>query len=222
MSFLKIVWKSLKQHYLSTLLAVFSIGLGISLLITVDSLREQAHKNLTREGLGVDAVVGPKGSPLQIILNSLYHLDEMPGKISWSYYEQLLKDPIVVSGIPFITGHSYGGFRVNAVDDRFFSELEYAPGRHFSSDPKDRGQGRIFQARDEAVAGWIVAQSLHLHLGDTFCPVCGVHAGDPVHIHDQIRFVGIMGPTGTPHDRAVYIPLKTFYSLEGHGSLSRP
>ncbi len=54
--------------------------------------------------------------------------------------------------------------------------------------------------------------------GDTFCPVCGVHAGDPVHVNDHIRFVGIMAPTGTPHDRAIYIPLKTFYTLEGHGA----
>ena len=76
----------------------------------------------------------------------------------------------------------------------------------------------MFQARDEAVAGWAVAKALHLQLGDTFCPVCGVHAGDPVHIHDHLRFVGIMAPTGTPHDRAIYIPLKTFYTLEGHGA----
>ena len=66
------------------------------------------------------------------------------------------------------------------------------------------------------MAGWEVAKELGIKLGQTFNPVCGVKAGDPVHIHDNIRFVGILAPTGTPHDRAIYIPLTTFYTLEGH------
>ena len=93
MSFWQLVYKSLRQHWLSTLLAIFSMALGVSLLVAVVSLREQAHRNFNQDGLGVDAVLGPKGSPLQIILNALYHLDEMPGKIKWSYYEEVLKDP---------------------------------------------------------------------------------------------------------------------------------
>lgn len=56
-----------------------------------------------------------------------------------------------------------------------------------------------------------------IRLGQTFNPVCGVRTGDPVHVNDNIAFVGILAPTGTPHDRAIYIPLNTFYTLEGHG-----
>lgn len=214
----RIILKSLRQHWLSTGLAIFSIALGVALLVSVVSLREQAHNNFTDVGLGVDAVLGPKGSPLQIVLNAVYHLEEMPGKIPWPYYQKVLKDPLVVEGIPFCTGHSYAGFRVNAIDDRFQTDFEYQPGKHFSFRPEDDGRGRPFAARDEAVAGWEVAKELGLRLGDSFNPVCGVKAGDPVHSRDNIRFVGIMGPTGTPHDRAIYIPLTTFYTLEGHGT----
>jgi putative ABC transport system permease protein len=216
MSFWRIVLKSLRQHWLSTALASFSIALGVALLVSVASLREQTHRNFTQEGLGVDAVLGPKGSPLQIALNALYHLEDMPGKVKWTYYQTVLKQPIVESGIPFATGHSYGGFRVNAIDGRFFTEFEYVPGSHFSFRPEDGGQGRSFSANDEAVAGSEVAKALRLSLGQTFNPVCGVNAGDPVH-SENIRFVGIMAPTGTPHDRAIYIPLKAFYTLGGHG-----
>ena len=158
MRFPAIVLKSLRQHWLSTALAVVSIALGVSLLISVASLREQTHRNFTQEGLGVDAVLGPKGSPLQITLNALYHLDEMPGKVSWTYYKKVLADPIVESGIPFNTGHSYAGFRVNAIDDRFFTEFEYLPGQHFSFKPEDGGQGRVFSEADEAVAGAVIAR----------------------------------------------------------------
>lgn len=217
MSFWRIVIKSLWWHRLSTSLAVVSIALGAGLLVSVVSLREQTHRNFIQDGLGVDAVLGPKGSPLQIALNALYHLEEMPGKVKWTYYQKVLLSEVVASGIPFATGHSYAGFRVNAMDDRFFSEFEYLPGRHFSVQLADGGQGRFFQARDEAVAGADAARALHLSLGATFNPTCGVNPGDPVHHNDTIRFVGILAPTGTPHDRAIYIPLKTFYTLEGHG-----
>ncbi len=217
MSFWRIVAKSLRQHWLSTGLAALSIALGAALLVSVASLREQTHRNFTQEGLGVDAVLGPKGSPLQIVLNAMYHLEEMPGKIKWTYYRMVLEQPIVEGGIPFVTGHSYAGFRVNAIDGRFFTEFEYAPGERFSFRPEDGGRGRAFAADDEAVAGSEVARALHLELGQTFNPVCGVNAGDPVHVNDRIRFVGVMAPTGTPHDRAIYIPLMAFYTLGGHG-----
>jgi putative ABC transport system permease protein len=216
-SFRRILLHNIRRHRFSTILALISITLGVGLLTAVVSFREQSHRHFVTEGVGVDAILGPKGSPLQIALNALYHLEEMPGRIKWSYYEKVRKDPLVVDAIPFITGHSYAGFRVNAIDDRFFTSFEYQPGKRFSFDSDAGGQGRMFKARDEAVAGWAVARALGLHLGDTFNPVCGVHAGDPVHMHDRITFVGILAPTGTPHDRAIYIPLKTFYTLEGHG-----
>ncbi|MGD0090990.1 MAG: ABC transporter permease [Planctomycetota bacterium] len=221
MRFWQIVLRSLRQHWLSTSLAMFSIALGVALLAAVASLREQSHRNFTEEGLGVDAVLGPKGSQLQIVLNAVYHLEEMPGKIKWTYYTKVLKDPIVESGIAFATGHSYAGFRVNAIEDSFFTDFEYVAGQHFSFRPEDGGQGRVFQAREEAVAGWEAAKALHLHLGQTFNPVCGINAGDPVHVNDDIKFVGIMAPTGTPHDRAIYIPLKTFYTLQGHDEVAK-
>lgn len=217
MSFWRIVLKSLRQHALSTALAVVSIALGAALLVSVVSLREQTHRAFTQEGLGVDAVLGPKGSPLQIALNALYHLEEMPGKIPWTYYRKVLRSEVVASGIPFATGHSYAGFRVNAIDGRFFTEFAYLPGRHFSFSERDGGWGRMFAADDEAVAGAEAAAALHLRPGQTFCPVCGVNAGDPVH-RNALRFVGALAPTGTPHDRAIYIPLKSFYTLDGHGA----
>jgi putative ABC transport system permease protein len=214
----RIIFKSLRQHWLSTGLAILSIALGVGLLVSVVSLREQAHNNFTQVGLGVDAVLGPKGSPLQIVLNAIYNLEEMPGKIPWPYYQQVLKSPFVVEGIPFCTGHSYAGFRVNAIDRRFLTDFEYLPGQKFSFNPADGGQGRAFNEGEEAVAGWSAAHDLGIKLGDTFNPTCGVHAGDPVHIHDNIKFVGVMARTGTPYDRVIYIPLLTFYTLEGHGA----
>jgi putative ABC transport system permease protein len=215
-SFWKIVFRSLRQHRFSSILAALTMGLGMALLVAVYSLKEQTHNTFTQVGLGVDAILGPRGSPLQIVLNALYHLEDMPGKVKWTYFQEVEKDPLVIQAIPFCVGHSYRGFRVNALDRRFLTEFEYLPGKFFSFDQKDGGQGRPFQGRQEAVAGWAAAKSLGIRIGDEFHPVCGVQEGDPVHEKDTLRFVGLMAPSGTPHDRAIYIPLETFYELSGH------
>ncbi len=190
MNLLRIVLNSLRQHLFSSLLAVVSIALGVkTLLLAVTSLREQAHRQFTQVGLGVDAVLGPKGSPLQVVLNALYHLEEMPGRLPWTYYQAVRANPVVADGFAFITGHSFAGYRVNAVEKRFLTDFEYLPGRRFSVSPSDGGSGRLFAGKDEAVAGAEVARALGLQIGQIFNPVCGVTAGDPVHVNDHIAFV---------------------------------
>lgn len=216
MSFWKIVFKSLKHHRFSNGLAALSIAMGIALLVAVYSFKEQSHNTFTQVGLGVDAILGPKGSPLQIVLNAVYHLEDMPGKIKWTYFKDVEKERIVAQAIPFVVGHSYGGFRVNAIDDRFLTEFEYLPGKTFSFSQEDGGQGRPFKALNEAVAGWEATRQLNIRIGQTFSPVCGVQESGPVHEKDRLTFVGVLAPTGTPHDRAIYIPLEAFYGLEGH------
>ncbi len=216
MSFWKIVLKSLKHHRFSNGLAAISIAMGIALLVAVYSFKEQSQKTFTEAGLGIDAILGPKGSPLQIVLNAVYHLEDMPGKIKWSYFKEVENQRLITQAIPFVVGHSYGGVRVNAIDPKFLSEFEFLPGKKFSFSEKEGGQGRPFSESHEAVAGWAAARQLNIKLGQTFNPVCGVLEWDPTHDKDQITFVGILAPTGTPHDRAIYIPLETFYGLGGH------
>ena len=216
MSFWKILYKSLFYHKYAHGLSVFSIAMGIALLVAVISLKVQSHDAFTQAGLGIDAVLAPKGSPLQIVLNAVYHLEEMPGKIRWTYYQEVEKHPVVSRAVPFVVGHSYRGVRVNAVDHRFFTEFEYVPGKTFSVNPDEGGKGRLFEGSHEAVAGWLAAKQLGIKPGLRFNPVCGVNENDPVHENDPITFVGVLAPTGTPHDRAIYIPLKTFYGLDGH------
>jgi len=216
MSFWKIVFKSLRHHRFSNGLAAISIAMGIALLVAVYSFKEQSQKTFTEAGLGIDAILGPKGSSLQIVLNAVYHLEDMPGKIKWSYFKEVENQRLVTQAIPFVVGHSYGGVRVNAIDPRFLSEFEFLPGKKFSFSEEEGGQGRSFSESHEAVAGWAAARHLNIKLGQTFNPVCGVQEWDPAHDKDLITFVGILAPTGTPHDRAIYIPLETFYGLGGH------
>jgi putative ABC transport system permease protein len=218
-SFFKIVIRSLRQHLMSTLLAAFSIAIGTALLVTVYNLQVQTEDKFGSTGAGVDAILAPKGSPLQIVLSAIYNLEDMPGEIKWSLVKEVEKSHIVAETVSFVKGHSFGGFHVNAIESRFFSEFEYEPGKKFSFRTEDGGAGRVFEKPLEAVAGSEVAKALGVQLGDRFNPVCGLRTGAPVH-REEIAFVGIMAPTGTPYDYAVYIPLSTVYGLEGHSKKS--
>lgn len=215
-----LVYKSLMQHLFSTLTAIISLALGVALMVAVIGLRNETHRQFTRVGLGIDAVLGPKGSPLQIVLNSIYHLEEMPGKVSWALVTELASNQIVERVIPFCTGHSYAGVRVNAISSDFFNNFEVQPGKPLTFAPEAGGQGRPFKgdAEKEAVIGWEAARNLGIKIGDTFNPTCGVNLDDPVHRDDKFVFVGILAKTGTPHDRAIYIPLESFFGLGGHGA----
>ncbi len=214
----ELVWKSLRQHSLSSIAAIISLSLGIALMTAVLGLRTETQRQFTRVGLGIDAIAGPKGSALQVVLNAIYHLEEMPGRIPWSYIESIRKHPVVKSVVPFCTGHSFAGIRVNAMDGAFFQGFEIQPGRQLSFDPAEGGQGRAFASGPvhEAVIGWEAAKTLGVKVGDEFSPTCGVNQGERVHDDDHFTFVGILGRTGTPHDRAIYIPLESFFSLGGH------
>lgn len=219
MGFFRIIARSLRQHIMSTLLAVFSIMMGAAMLVAVFNLQTQAEAKFEATGSGVDAVLAPKGSPLQIVLSAVYNLDDMPGEIDWSYVQKVRASDIVADAVCFVKGHSFAGFHVNAVEKRFFTEFEYEPGKKFSFDEARGGQGRCFEKRLEAVCGSEVARALGVRIGDSFNPVCGLSEKSPTH-NDRVTFVGITSPTGTPYDFSVYIPLETVYTLDGHSDRS--
>jgi hypothetical protein len=182
MNLARIVITSLRQHIFSSALAVVSISLGVALLLAVTSLREQAHRQFTQVGLGVDAVLGPKGSPMQIALNALYHLEEMPGRmchgpttrrsrpIPWS-------SPTASPSSPATPMRATGSTRSKS---RFLTDFEYLPGHRFSvARRRWRLRPPLLPARTRRSPAPRSRALSGLQLGQTFNPTCGVTAGDP-------------------------------------------
>jgi len=208
----RLILDDLRQHRLSSVLACASIAVAIALFVSTVSLREQARDNFMRSGSGIDAVLGPKGSPLQIALCAMYNLGEMPGMIKWSYYKEIASDPLVEAAFPFCTGHSFRGFPVVAIAPEFFEKFHNGRGKKFRF---GAGRGGIFKGTDEAVIGSAAAAELAIGVGDSFNPVCGVNQGESAH-REKIRVAGVLAPTGEAFDKAIYIRLDRFYDLSGH------
>lgn len=212
MSLLALAWKSLKQRRLASSLTVFSIALGVALAIAVISLRASARKSYTAVAQGYDLLLGPThGSSLQNVLNTMFQIGDPSGTIPWEVYEQVQEDPRVAVAVPYALGDYFRQFPVAGTSKDLFTVLTDTRGRPVG----DELSGRVFrEGAWEAVFGSVAAQSTGIRIGDGFQASHGGPGGEE---HGEVwEVVGILRPTGTPTDRAIYIPLKTFYAVEGH------
>jgi putative ABC transport system permease protein len=208
-----IVYRSLRQHAFSTLVTAGSLALAGGLLMSVWMVKAQAQKSFLRTTTAFDAVLGARGSKLQLVLNAIFHLEASPGNLAWQDYEFIRHQPAVKTAIPIAVGDNLRGYRIVGTIPELFTDVEYAPGRTYAVAPG----GRLFspEAR-EAVVGSFAADRLGLRVGDTFHPFHGL-AYDPSAQHaDLFTVVGILEPSNTPLDRVVLIPIKGVQTMSGH------
>ncbi len=217
MSLFKIAWRSIQQRGLASALTGFSMALGVALVVAVLVIHHVVQDAFQRNaGLGYDMIVGAKGGKLQLVLNTVYHLSTPVENIPYSYLKEFTtgayKD-YVGKVVPYCLGDNYEGYRVVATtpeifENEFYTEDEkytFAQGRNFKQD-------KFF----EGVVGALAARRLGLKVGDTFRPAHGVMNDGLGHKHDAFTVVGILAPTGTPNDRALFINMEGFYLLENH------
>jgi putative ABC transport system permease protein len=174
------------------------------------------------QGLGYNLIVGAKGSPLQLVLNSVYLVSKPIENISWGFYQEFLPAEArpdgaagryagsVAKAVPICMGDYYKSFRVVGTNAAYFDSLTLGDGRPFAF-----AAGRNF--RDDeffgGVIGSAVAAKLGLAVGDPFAPT---HGADDGLVHDPFTVTGILARTDTPVDRGVYVNMEGFYLQEGH------
>ncbi|MED6315355.1 MAG: FtsX-like permease family protein, partial [Verrucomicrobiota bacterium] len=212
MSLLQIVRRSLRQHLLSTVITAFSIALASGLLMSVWVVKDQAERKFMGVDSGFDAVVGPPGSKLPLVLNAIFHLESSERNLSWEQYEAVAAHPKVRTAVPLALGDNYYGYRLVGVTTNLFG-VEYRDGEKY--DVQDGGY--VFRPdKKQAVVGSFVAERLGLKVGDKFHPYHGL-TFDESEKHAEIYIVtGIMKPTNTPGDRVIWIPIKGLQNMEGH------
>ncbi len=208
-----IIYRSLRQHALSTLVTAGGIALACGLLMTVWVVKTQSQTTFTQTTSGFDAVVGARGSKLQLVLNAIFHLEASPGNVSAPDFEQVRRMPMVKTAIPIAVGDNLRGYRIVGTIPALFETVEYAPGRKFAV----QAGGKLFALDGrEAVAGSFAAERLGLKVGDRFNPFHGL-AFDAQNKHDdEFVVTGILEPTNTPADRVIWIPLRGVQMMAGH------
>src|SRR5258707_6708940 len=127
-----IVFKSLRHHALSTLVTAFCIALAGGLLMSVWAVKAQSQATFTGVNAGFDAVLGARGSKLQLVLNAIFHLEASPGNLACQDFLDIQKNPSVQLAVPIAVGDNYHGYRLVGRALGFFNRSEISPGRPFT------------------------------------------------------------------------------------------
>src|SRR6476620_9778066 len=92
MNLLQLVIKQMRQRALSTWLTLLSVLLGVSLAVAIMILRREGQNLFAQTDFGYDVLVGPpKGSPLQLTLNTVYHMDVSPGVVPYAVFADMAR-----------------------------------------------------------------------------------------------------------------------------------
>ena len=185
-------WRYLWSRPLGAALNVLLLSLGLASITFLLQLSVQLDKAFDKDLQGIDAVVGAKGSPMQLILCGVFHIDVPTGNIPLKALKTLRDNPLVESVIPLSLGDNFRGFRIVG------SSQDYI--HHFGA---NLASGQLWQAPMEVVVGATVARQLGLQVGHVFVGSHGLSAGGHLHGDHPYTVVGILAASGTVLDRLI-------------------
>jgi putative ABC transport system permease protein len=225
MSDLTIVLRSLAVRRFSTGVVIALVAISAGLLLAILSLRSAGERAFERGTGNAHLLVSRDGSPLVSVLNGLFYanppkapieekkLNELRGSFPWAMF------------VPTAIGDSYRDFPVVATTPEFFTKFEPVLG-----EPWKFADGRAFAKNFEVVIGSAVARDTRMPIGSKIVFTHGSHSsregdGDAghAHVHEEYQFevVGILEPTGAPHDRALFCSLESSWILHAHDRFER-
>ncbi|MCC5916334.1 MAG: ABC transporter permease, partial [Cryomorphaceae bacterium] len=203
MRWLRISWANIISRPLGSMLAVLLMAFGVGIVSLLFQLNRQLEKQFKMNIRSVDMVIGAKGSPLQLILSGIYHIDAPTGNIALKEVRQLEKNPMIKEIIPLSLGDNYNGYRIVGTTEQYVT--------HFGG---ELNSGTMFEKTLEATIGINVAERNGLKIGDQFVGTHGLQAQGG-HTHDDQKYtvVGVLKPSGTVLDQLILTPLESVWAV---------
>lgn len=194
-----------RRRPLPVVLTLLLLAVGFGMLVFLLHAKRQVSEQMTRDARGVDLVVGAKGSPLQLVLSAVYHVDMPTGNVPLGTLDTLRAHKLVQAALPVSLGDNHRGFRIVGTEhgliDLYGARL---------------AQGSRWQQRMQVVAGARAAQAAALAPGSRFFGAHGLSADGFVHDDAEYTVVGVLAPTGTVLDRLLLTDVESvWYVHEG-------
>jgi len=205
MNISRLSWQNLISNPLNTTLSLLLMTFGVGIISLLFLLNNQIEQQLQANLRGVDMVVGSKGSPLQLILSSIYHIDNPTGNIPYSEAIKIDNNSLVDLTVPLSYGDSYNGFRIVGTTHQYPELYEMS-----------LKKGRLWSRSLEVVLGSTVAQIHRLKIGDTFYGTHGLIEGG--HVHDEYAYevVGIFNHSYTILDQLILTNTQSVWQVHNH------
>lgn len=198
-------YKSILSKPLSSLLSWLLLGFGVTVVVLILLVSSQLKNEISKNSKGIDLVVGAKGSPLQLILANIFHVDFPTGNIALKEAAEISFSRYIGRAIPLSLGDSYDNFRIvgttSAYADLYDAEL---------------AGGQWFGGHMAAVLGAQVARKSGLAIGDTFESQHGLSDEGDAHGEHPFVVAGIMSPTHTVLDQLILTSVESVWEVHGH------
>ena len=189
-------------------LTLAGIALSVAMLLGVERMRTAAHESFAHSISGTDLVVGPRTSPVQLMLYAVFRLGEPTTNMKWASYEELARNPDVAWIVPLSIGDSHHGFPVVGTSAEYFDRYRYG-----LSLPLELSAGRRFEGLFETVLGAEVAERMRYKVGDRITLSHGTGEFGAEHSDKPFTVVGVLARTGTPVDRSLYLSLEAMEAI---------
>jgi putative ABC transport system permease protein len=190
---------------LNTALNLVLLALGVGTIAFVLLATHQVEERMGRDARGIDLVAGAKGSPMQLILSAVFHLDAPTGNIPLAAAKQLAQNRAVKKAIPLALGDSFRGFRIVGTTHDYVA--------HYGG---ELAAGRLWREPMEAVLGTEAARTTGLGVGGEFIGSHGIAEGGEEHGERPYQVVGVLKPTGTVLDRLVLCSIESVWFVHVH------
>jgi putative ABC transport system permease protein len=198
----KIIYRSLIHKPLNALLSLFLLMLSVAIISLLLVAGTQINNKLDKDLADVDMVVGAKGSPLQLVLSALYHIDAPTGNISKKEADKIAANPLVETAIPLSYGDSYKGYRIVGTIPAY---VELYGGK--------LAIGSFFAKPFEVVLGAQVAQRTGLKIGDLFHGNHGEEEKGEEHEEFDYKVVGLLEKSGMVIDQLILTPTESVWDI---------
>lgn len=218
-----LVCRSMNARRFSTVVTVVTVAIAVGLLLTILSIRDSGRKSFARGSGNMHLLISRDASPLVAVLNGVFYANAPRNYLMWSDYESLSQDYPFDYLIPLQLGDTYRGAPIVATTTDYFSEFEPVVGSPWRVET-----GRVFKRPFEVVVGAEAAEQFDLKLGDRIELTHGDGSAMPEstddhhhhHGHDHEGYdyevVGILGPTGSAHDGALFSDLNSTWVIHAH------
>lgn len=205
MNLLKLSIKSIVSRPLSSLLSWLLLAFGVTVIVLILQVSDQLRQQISKNAKGIDLVVGAKGSPLQLILSCIFHVDFPTGNISLQDADQLSKNRLIEQAIPLSLGDSYLGYRIVGTTEAYGQLYE-----------AKLQSGAWFNDHMQAVIGADVARELGWSLGQNFESQHGLDVEGESHDGEPFSVVGILEKNQSVLDRLILVNMESVWHVHAH------
>ena len=206
----KLAWKNIWFKPLNTLLSIILLTSSVAIITTLILVEKQFEEQFSSNIEDVDLVLGAQGSPLQLILSSVYQVDAPTGNINFDSAKVWMQNPFVEKAIPLAFGDNYRGYKILGTTPDYLEKYKAT-----------LAEGKLFEKNFEVVIGSEIAQKLNFKIGDEFFGSHGDAEEGEVHDEFAYKIVGIAKPTGKVVDNLILCTIPSVWQMH-HGHDENP